>query len=360
MVGSRSSASLPIIDITPLVRLDELIADGSFGLHHLQNEQLKAVAEQISHAVETVGFFAVTHHGVDLSIVKDALDESKNFFDLEPKIKGSVSMTNTYPYGYENYESLGIKRSATSADGIDSKETFSIGPQNSTKSGMPPRQFPQDAPDTFSLALTTYFDIMEHLARILYRGFALALQLEDVNWFLREGIFDDGHQCALRILNYPSIKYRKSSEDRSKVHIRAGAHTDYGAMTILKSGGPGLQLNLSPKTADDESSWFDVPHIPDAFIINLGDLMQRWTNDRWMSTLHRVIAVADGDSSDKDDDGVFESARRQSIAFFVNINGRATILPFDSCVNEEHPSQYEAITASEYLIRRHAQSMGMK
>lgn len=365
---TMSSNSVPIIDISPLVRLDHQIVDNneSFDRRHhlLQDEQLRDVAQQISHAVETVGFFAVTHHGVDPGIVHDAWVESKNFFDLDPNVKSSVPMTNDYPYGYENYESLGIKRSASSttaaaaAATTDSKETFSIGPQNSTKSGMPSRKFPPDAPETFSVALTNYFNVMEHLARILFRGFALALQLEDVNWFVREGVFDDGHQCALRILNYPSIKYCRVDDE--KVHIRAGGHTDYGAMTILKSGGPGLQLNLSPKDGDNNSSWFDVPHLSDAFIINLGDLMQRWTNDRWMSTLHRVIAVPDvaGADGDNADDGVFESARRQSIAFFVNVNGRAIISPFDSCVDDEHPSRYDAIMASDYLIRRHAQSMG--
>lgn len=360
-------SSVPIIDISPLVRLDKLIHNDSFDQHHLQDEELRGVAEQFAHAVETFGFFAITHHDVDPLIVKDAWDESKNFFDLEPEIKCSIPMTNNYPYGYENYESLGVKRNGSSA-ATDSKETFSIGPQNSAKSGMPPRKYPKDSPDTFSVALTKYFDAMEHLAKILFRGFALALQLEDVNWFLREGVFDDGHQCALRILNYPLIKYIRSNEDSNmtKLRIRAGAHTDYGAMTILKSGGPGLQLNLSTKKIDgdtnthDNSSWFDVPHIPDAFIINLGDLMQRWTNDRWMSTLHRVIAVSDVGDADDDNVSNFESARRQSIAFFVNLNGNAKILPFDSCVDDKHPSQYSAITASEYLIRRHAQSMGMK
>ncbi len=367
-MNSRASDSVPIIDISPLVRLDELITNGSFDRHHLQDEQLIGVAEKISHAVETFGFFGVTKHGVDPEIVDGAWAESKNFFDLEPSIKGSVPMTKDYPYGYENYESLGMKRNASSA-ATDSKETFSIGPQNSTKSGMPSRKFPPSVPNSFSVALNNYFNVMEHLARVLFRGLALALQLEDVNWFLREGVFDDGHQCALRILNYPSIKYSTSDEDKmTKVHIRAGGHTDYGAMTILKSGGPGLQLNLSQKKMDgdgdasnhEDSNWFDVPQIQDAFIINLGDLMQRWTNDRWISTLHRVIAVADVDGTVDNSDDFFESARRQSIAFFVNVNGGATILPFDSCVNDEHPSQYDAITASDYLIRRHAQSMGIK
>lgn len=177
---------------------------------------------------------------------------------------------------------------------------------------------------------------------------------EDMQWFLQEGRFDDGHQCALRILNYPQIRV----DDVNKVHIRAGAHTDYGAMTILKSGGPGLQLQLSK-----DSTWIDVPHLEDSFIINLGDLMQRWTNDSWKSTLHRVVAVDDGNNRDDGSGGekeVFRSARRQSIAFFVNMNGNATVLPFQSCVDEEHPSLYKPIKASEHLMQRHLQSMASK
>ena len=136
-----------------------------------------------------------------------------------------------------------------------------------------------------------------------------------------------------------------------------------GAMTILKSGGPGLQLKLANNndetvnaTTDDSCSWIDVPHLKNGLIINLGDLMQRWTNDRWKSTLHRVIAVSDDDESS---DG-FHSARRQSMALFVNMNGNAIIKPIESCINKDNPSQYGEIKASDYLINRHRQSMSMK
>ena len=137
-----------------------------------------------------------------------------------------------------------------------------------------------------------------------------------------------------------------------------------GAMTILKSGGPGLQLKLASNNdqtnhtaTDDSSLWINVPHLNNGFIINLGDLMQRWTNNRWKSTLHRVIAVSDDD--DESSDG-FHSARRQSMAFFVNMNGNAIIKPIESCINKDHPSQYCEIKASDYLINRHRQSMSIK
>lgn len=364
--------SIPVIDISPLVELGESGDDDGFS-QRLQNEQLKGVVEQISHACETFGFFAVTNHAVDPGVTKNAWDASNNFFDLEPAIKRSVHMKSDYPYGYESHESLGTKRATTtnkeeesSTLMSDSKETFSIGPLDSEKSGMPSRKFPQDAPATFEPALEQYFNVMEKLARILFRGLALALQLDDASWFLREGHFDDGHQCALRILNYPQLQYSKEENGSKKVRIRAGAHTDYGAMTILKSGGPGLQLRLSSDKTNaelggdaDSSSWIDVPHLKDAFIINLGDLMQRWTNDRWRSTLHRVVAIGDDDGPETEDNRVVQSSRRQSVAFFVNMNGNATVVPFDSCVDDEHPSRYDAIKASDHLIQRHVQSMGI-
>ncbi|ACI64563.1 predicted protein, partial [Thalassiosira pseudonana CCMP1335] len=291
----------------------------------------------ISQACTNFGFFAITNHGVDPSIIEAAWESSRDFFDCDPSVKSSVPVRDDYPYGYEHRESLGTELSLLP----DSKETFSIGPSDSTKSGMPPRQFPSSAPASFAPALSQYFSTMEGLARVLFRGLALALRLDDPSWFLRDECFDDGHQCALRILNYPELEY--GEDDANQVRIRAGAHTDYGAMTILKSGGAGLQLQLSPGKAEGEGGdWIDVPHLEDAFVINLGDLMQIWTNDRWRSTLHRVT---------------FKSCRRQSIAFFVNMNGNATVVPFDSCVDDEHPAKYGAIKASEHLLQRHAQSM---
>ena len=329
--------------------------------------ELDNVIQSIAVACQTVGFFAITNHGVDAATIDDVWKASIEFFDLEAAIKKSVPMSRDYPYGYENYESLGIERSSSSDvnntkkyDATllpDSKETFSIGPSNGAKSNMPPRMFPPNSSPNFAPALTRYYSAMEHLAKILFRGLSMALKLSDVSWFLHEGRFDDGHQCALRILNYPELEYVQT--DVSKIHIRAGAHTDYGAMTILKSGGPGLQLQLSK-----DSTWIDVPHIEDSFIINLGDLMQRWTNDRWTSTLHRVVAVANFEGAEKSGDGggekLFRSERRQSIAFFVNMNGAATVVPLQTCVDKEHPSRYEPIKASDHLLQRHNQSMMAK
>ena len=382
-IDCTMKSTIPTIDISPLVRLDDEIRSGLERHNNVvmqqNDEELKVVINQIKHACETYGFFAVTNHGVNSDVIANAWNVSKDFFDSDASIKASVPMTPSYPYGYENFESLGIERTASTASTdaaavdeggnslllSDSKETFSIGPANSDMSGMPSRQFPQGAPSTFATALELYFTNMEHLAQILFRALALALELDDISWFLQDGRFDEGHQSALRVLNYPRLEYKKEND---RCSIRAGAHTDYGAMTILKSGGPGLQLQLSSQhetaidNTDESSSWIDVPHLEEenALVINLGDLMQRWTNEKWKSTLHRVVAVADKDDHANESSVMFQSARRQSIAFFVNVNGNATISPFESCIDKDHPSKYDAIKASDHLIQRHRQSMSMK
>ena len=103
------------------------------------------------------------------------------------------------------------------------------------------------------------------------------------------------HQCALRVLNYPPLEYYEDSGDagaggdtKNKMVIRAGSHTDNGALTIVFSGGPGLQLslNLNQETnannytiTSNTTTWMDAPYLEGAFIINLGELMLRWTND---------------------------------------------------------------------------------
>ena len=336
----RQGMGIPVIDIGPLAQPK----------CRRTRAELNTCVAQISHACRSYGFFAISNHGACKNATKNLWDSSKAFFDLPFEAKSSTPMTSKYPYGFDVEERLCARREPHTVSVLDKKETFSIGP-SSALSGMPPRRFPVGCPASFETSLNDYYESMEKLAEVLFRGFALALELDE-DWFSKH--FDRArHQCALRILNYPHLKL----DDSGRTIIRAGAHTDYGAFTILKSGGPGLQLNLSGDGA--EGSWLNVPHLEDALIINLGDLMQRWTNDKWKSTLHRVVA-----ESQKSELGeshhTRESIRRQSIAFFVNMNGSALIETLSSCLNENETSRYQPIEASDYLIKRHAQSMGQE
>lgn len=249
---------------------------------------------------------------------------------------------------------------------------FSMGPSD-PRAGFPARILPKN-PLAFEQAWTAYYDALFELARHVLRAFAMTLQLDDQFFFDQ---FMDHHASALRAINYPAIK-----GNMLPGQLRASAHTDYGTITILKSDGPGLQVSKDKSPPD----WYDVPHIEGGFIINLGDLMRRWTNDKWLSTLHRVVIPSSdvidswntsSDSSsievDKDGNNAGEIAsitdsrevldthrvmRRQSLAFFHNINSDAVVHMLLDSSSSEAP-KHEPIVAGDFLMQKHLASIGV-
>ena len=197
---------------------------------------------------------------------------------------------------------------------------------------IPANRWPQQPP-ALKAAYTEYYLRMGTLAADLMRLSALALGLP-------EAYFDDKidrHISRLNIRLYPEQRTAPLPGQ-----LRAGAHTDYGTVTILKPGDNvgGLQI------ADREGNWHDVPMIPGSFVINQGDLMARWTNDRWLSTLHRVAnppAEAKGGS------------RRLSIVFFHHPNHDAVVSCLPTCVEPGAAPRYEPITVSDYYSMKKSQ-----
>lgn len=116
-------------------------------------------------------------------------------------------------------------------------------------------------------------------------------------------------------------------------------------MTILRQDDApgGLQV------LDKQGDWIDVFTPPGAFVVNIGDLMARWTNDRWVSTMHRV-RLPEPDR--------FGSCRRQSIAFFHNINADHVVETIPTCITPENPAKYEPVTAFDLLMQKHRASVG--
>ena len=162
------------------------------------------------------------------------------------------------------------------------------------------------------------------------RVFAVALKMP-------EDAFEptiDKPISALRALNYP-----EQAVPPKPGQLRAGAHTDYGSLTILlpQPGSGGLQI------VDPSGNWIDVPPVPGAFVINIGDLMARWTNDRWVSTLHRVVnpELAAGASS-----------RRQSFAFFHQPNWDQEIVCLPTCLAAGETSKFEPVRSGPYLMSK--------
>lgn len=142
--------------------------------------------------------------------------------------------------------------------------------------------------------------------------------------------------------NYPEL-------DKAPLpgQMRASAHTDYGTLTILKPDDAPGGLQVLPKDED----WMDVPYIPDAYVINLGDLMARWTNDKWISTSHRVVTPPVNPG---------RPTRRQSIAFFHNINPDHVVTCISTCTGPKNPPKYPPIAAFDLLMQKHLASLGYK
>lgn len=225
----------------------------------------------------------------------------------------------------------------------DMKELFSVGPYL-PEAGLPLPRYPS-APASMASSWRAYFEAMEGLSGSLMRGFALALDLDE-RWFEAK---TNRHASSLRALNYPSLADAPPS---TPGQMRASAHTDYGVLTILKSGGPGLQVKLR------DGSWHNAPVPSDGFIINLGDLMSRWTNDKWLSTPHRVINPLSSETSGglAGAGAAAASSRRQSMAYFCNLNMDADVDVIPTCVTPATPAKYPPTKAGLHLMAKHAAS----
>ena len=177
---------------------------------------------------------------------------------------------------------------------------------------------------------------MESLAERLMRIFALALGMPEK--FFADKI--DRHITAMRLNHYAEAT-RPPLPDQ----LRAGAHSDYGSLTILlaTAGAGGLQVRGS------DGAWCDVEPVPDTFIVNLGDLMAQWTNDRWVSTLHRVANPAPDRRA---------GSRRASIAFFHQPNHDALIECLPTCRRPDDPPRYAPTTSGAHLLAKTAKETG--
>lgn len=258
--------SVPQIDLTPLVAPDP------------QNtERTAAIAKEIRDACLEVGFFYVTGHGVDADLIARTFEATKDFFDLPLEQKAGVSILNSAKM--RGYTGLLEENTDPDNDG-DLHEAFDIGldladddPDAHTDVyGWGLNQWPDV--DGFRELIVEYHTAMLTLARALYRGFALSLDL-DGDYFtpkLTKPISE------LRLLRYPT-----QPAANEKV-LGIGQHSDYDMFTILATDEvPALEI-LNPA-----GEWIPAPPVEGAFIVNVGDLLERATNDLYRSTVHRVI-----------------------------------------------------------------------
>ena len=298
-----------------------------------------AVAASVDDACRRIGFLGIVGHGVPADVVGDAFDVATAFFDLPLQQRMRVAMPEPgYPYGYSPFSREALERSlgGDEPSEVDLKETYNIGPIDppprpiaemtdpDERAVYAPNLWPDDVLAGFRPALEAYYRALADLSRRLMSVFAVALGLAADHF----EAFVDRHGSALRLAHYPALE-----RPPRPGQLRAGAHTDYGTLTVLATdGAPGLQVRSAA------GDWIDVPHVEGGFVVNLGDLMARWTNDRWRSTMHRVV-VPSGDTG----------RRRISIPFFHNANWDARI----ECITAAGESpRYPPVLAGQHLMAK--------
>jgi isopenicillin N synthase-like dioxygenase len=323
MVGGNLAGgdSIPTIDVSRL-------RNGSAA-------DQRDLARQIDAACVDTGFFIVAGHGVPQTLIERTRQTAIDFFALPVDEKMQVQRPPAkISRGYNWLGDRSVAYSMGQVAPPDIQEAFAFGPErtadlasrvDATSAQMYAPNIWPDRPEAFKQTMLAYYDAMQGLASDVLRAMAVALEVDE-SYFAEK--FD--HQASVtRIIRYPAVRQQPEVGQ-----LRAGQHTDYGAITFVR--GDDVPGGLQVKRRD--GGWIDV-HIPrDGFCCNIGDLLMRWSNDRWVSTLHRV-AVPPPDAVPTD---------RISLVFFQYPNPDAVIRCFPSCVGAAE--KYPPITVAEHYL----------
>jgi len=295
----------------------------------------REVARAIDAACTDTGFFIVSGHGIAQELIETTRQRAVDFFALPVEAKMKVQRPPAkISRGYNWLGDRSVAYSMGQVAPPDIQEAFAFGPERNADLASrvdpasaqmyAPNMWP-DAPRDFRATMLAYYDAMQGLAADVLRAMALGLEVEDA-YFADKF---DRQASVVRIIRYPAVRQAPLSGQ-----LRAGQHTDYGAMTFVR--GDDVPGGLQVKHRN--GGWIDV-HIPrDGFCCNIGDLMMRWSNDRWVSTLHRV-AVPPPDAAPSD---------RISLVFFQFPNPDAVIRCIPSCVGAGE--KYPPITTAEHYL----------
>ena len=284
-------------------------------------------AKLVDQICRDTGFLILEGHSVPAPVIENIWAAARAFFDLSAAQKNAVKAPYPgYPYGYLGPDAEALAKSKGEDTPPDLKESLNGGPLDvpagASADAMAVCYQPTLWPDLpgFKAAYVAYYSAMEDLAARIMQVFAVALDLprDHFDRYISSPI------SALRMLHYP-----ETTDVPLEKQQRAGAHTDYGSLTILlpQPGSEGLQI------MSRDGAWVDVPAPKGAFVINIGDLMARWTADRWVSALHRVVAKPN-------------QADRLSLAYFHQPNWDAEILPLDGS------DAYAPVRSGPYLMEK--------
>lgn len=316
-----STSALPLIDISGLRSHDPVD-------QHL-------VAEQLRQACEQRGFFYITGHGIDPALISSLFAASQRFFDLPMTEKLAVDKKlSRCNRGYEPLRAQTLESGAPP----DLKESFYAGAEVAANDARVlagrfntgPNQWPETLPD-FRAVMQNYYQAAYGLGATIVRGLALSLgvPVSHFDGYLKEAA------ATLRLLHYPPQPANPEPGEKG-----CGEHTDFGGVTLLlQDEAGGLQV-----WDRDLGSWIDAPPVPGAFVVNIGDLFARWTNDRYVSTLHRVINVS--------------GRERYSVPFFFTGNPLHKVECIPTCLDEGELPRYPAVTVEQHQIECYRRTYG--
>jgi isopenicillin N synthase-like dioxygenase len=299
----------------------------------------RAVAGQVAETCERTGFLIISGHGFPLDLLARAQQLLFAFFDLPEETKNRWHPTGpSRQRGYHGFATRGLAYTLGQQTPPDLRETVFLGPVDDHRgyyAGMPeaatsyaPNLIPGE-PAGLEPTLVALYRAYERLAGDMMRVFAAALRLPET--------FFDGvlgrHFSIMSCHHYPVLTCPPLPGQ-----LRTGAHTDYGAMTILAATDAegGLEVRLP------DGSWAGVTPRAGEFVVNLGDMMARWTNERWASTLHRVA----NPPLDR------AQSRRLSIGMFVHPSYDQRIECAPTCLAPGEEPRYPVITAGEHIKRK--------
>jgi isopenicillin N synthase-like dioxygenase len=331
MALARTTGSdfhIPVIDISRFATGD--------------NTHRRAVANEVDHAASTAGFMQIVGHGIAPRTLERFTAATDRFFGLPEATKRRYCTDPNINRGYTPPKAEALANSLGIITAADLFEAFNIGVDATAHPLLDldpveyaPNQFPTETAD-FEIAVTAWFDEARRVAHTMTDIFSLALHLPD-DYFRQLA----GHSVdVLRINNY---QLPDPGVDLESEQMGMGAHTDYGIVTVLWADPvPGLEI------LDSDRVWHPVQPLENALLINLGDALARMTNDRWISTMHRVAPPrVDG-----------RLVRRRSAAFFHDGNPESVVDCLPSCIGPGNPPRYEPVTVKEHIAAKLRGSRG--
>ena len=304
-----------IDDQVPIIDIADLVSDSS-------SITAKPAIKEIALACQEWGFFQIINHGIPADLIEKVWYQTRAMFALPIDKKMSVLRSKDNPWGFYHNELTKNQR--------DKKEVFDF-----TREGIDPiygksNRWPQNL-ETFKTIMQQYFDACTELSLTLLEAFCIGINLPAD--YMRAD-FEFNHTGFMR-LNYYPVKDPMADSDidhQPVADLGIHNHTDAGALTVL------LQDDVSGLQVYKNGFWHTIQPVPAAIVVNTGDMMQVWSNDKYQAPIHRVLAM--------------EIKDRYSLPFFFNPAATCKVSPLPTVVSDQQPNRYHPIEWGNFRGKR--------